>query len=815
MAQQITRSNSLEAVSTLIRQLEKETLCQFCHETYSDPRVMESCLHVYCKRCISFMQVKGKDHRYKCPQCKEHQHIPEVDLLPVYNVVMETKKRDIRLLKQIGREKGPLCSICRKANAEFVCQDCPDDKRLLCSRCSSPHNEARMYAHHSLDLLSCVYSQISRSTTTSRKDEETAKWNRWNRTKSPVLSVCEEHALELRYFCQTCNETACYSCCEQLHDQHTVFIAQGTIDDARKLVASEIALVGSIQLELLLATKPIEQTKQRLMGKEDHLELEIKSRFSRIRKAIDQQEKEMQVQLRSILTEKREKLSRQANQITKLADKAVRLKSHMTDIVESTDDRALLYLTDLLLHKSSELKSDYLQAVSTALSQDPQQPPPWGQSCDSVPSLVVCEDAKLDIHVPTNQVNHLLREASVVHQVTADPSQCLAKGPGLLHAKALEMSYFRVILRDAHGYQCTQRQQVSVSIRFDTGMSYFLEKSTVVQKSNSTYLVTFCPRRAGHCTIQVLVNHEDISGSPFQVNISLPYSLSPVSKLFSACMMDGNGQAGVPTCIALGHEGDLYVCTKSVSSSIMAFNQHGKQLFRFEGKCEEMGEASGIAIGSDRSIYVTSCSSHSLLKYNPRGTLVKMVGKKGRECGEFHNPNGVAINSDGEVCICDSFNSRVQIFDCNLQYQRTICTDLTTSGLLHPSQPFSITFNQMGMMFVTDPCNHCILIYGHNEQFYKSFGKEGSSLGELRDPKCLAIDSDEYIYVADSGNHRVAVFHSSNGDPVVNLGCPGTGEDHLSFPYGIAVNDNGLIFISDSGNKRIQVFRDDIIKLSY
>ena len=818
----ITRSDSLEAISVRIKQLLEETLCEFCHETYHDPRVLDSCLHVYCKRCIAFMQVKGEYRRYKCPQCSEYHHIPDIDLLPAYNVVVETKKRDIRLLMQIGREKEPLCNICRKANAEFVCQDCPDEKRLLCSKCSSPHNKDRTYADHNLDLLSCVYSQISRARATRKVEntrnntEETTKWNRWNRTKSLILSDCQEHGLELRYLCQTCNQTACYACCEQLHEHHKVFFVEGAIDNARKLVASEITLVDSIERELLLATKPIEQTKQILVGKEDHLELEIKSRFSRIRKAIDQQEKEMQAQLKSVLTERREKLSRQAKQITKLADKAMRLKTHMTDIVESTDDRALLNLTDLLLHKSSELKSEYLQAVSTALYQNRQQQPHWNQSCDSVPSLVVCEDAKLGIHIPANQVNHLLREASVVHQVTADPSKCQAKGPGLLYAKALEMSYFQVILRDAHGSWCTQRQQVSVSICFNAGTSYFLEKSSVIQKSNSTYLVTFCPRRAGTCTIQVLVNQEDISGSPFLINVSHPCSLSPVSKLFGT--MGGKDQAGVPNCIALDDEGNLYVCTKGVPSSVIVFNQCGEQLFMFERKGKGTGESSGIAIGSDRSVYITSCGSHSLSKYDPTGMLVKLVGKRGKGCGEFNSPNGIAINSDGEVCVCDSFNCRIQIFDCDLQYKRQICTDFTTTdGLHHLSQPFGITFNQMGMMFATDPCNHCILVFGHNEHFYKSFGKEGSCLGELRDPKYLATDLDEYIYVADSGNHRVAVFHSSSGDPVTSLGCFGTGEEDncLNSPCGIGVNDSGLIFVCDSGNKRIQVFRDDIIKLSH
>lgn len=808
MSRSITRADSLDAIMLRIKQLQQDIVCQFCHEMYNDPRILESCLHVYCKDCVSLMKVRGNAYLYKCPQCKEQQEISDVDSLPIYNSVVETKKRDIRLLKQMSSEKEPHCSICAKVAAEFVCQDCADDKRLLCSKCSSPHNKDRTYADHRLDLLSSVYTQASR--TTKRKDKGAAKWRQWNRTTSIVLSVCHQHGFQLRYFCQTCNESACYTCCEQLHDNHRVFLAEGSVDNARKLMASDIALIDRIQQELILATKPIEERKQRITEKEDHLELEIKSRFSRIKKAIDQQERQMQVQLRSVSEEKRENLSRQASQITELADKAMRLKSHMTDVVESTDDRALLNLTDLLLHKSSEFQSEYNRAVQSALATNPLQQLHGSQSADTFPSLVACEQANLDVHIPTNRVNHLLREVSIIYQVTADPSKCIAKGPGLQCATALEMSYFQVILVDAYGKQCTQPQQVSVNIHFNTAASCFPEKSTVVQKSNSTHLVTFCPRRAGLCMIQVLVNEENIKGSPFQVNVLHPNPLSPLSKLFSA--IDGNDQAGMPRRVTLDHKGNLYVCVDHVSSSVIVFDQHAQQLSRFE---EGMREVSGIAVGGDGSFYITSSYSHSLSKYDPKGLLVKLVGKRGKGNGEFDNPNGIAINSDGEVCVCDSINCRVQVFDSNLRYQRQFCTDLTAEGLRHPSQPFSISFNQMGMIFITDPCNHSILMYSHNEQFYKSFGKEGSRLGELRVPKCIAIDSEGYIYVSDSGNNRVAVFHSSNGDPVTNLGCTGMGEGYLNSPSGIAVDDNGHIFICDTLNEHIQVFRDDVVKMLY
>jgi len=65
---------------------------------------------------------------------------------------------------------------------------------------------------------------------------------------------------------------------------------------------------------------------------------------------------------------------------------------------------------------------------------------------------------------------------------------------------------------------------------------------------------------------------------------------------------------------------------------------------------------------------------------------------------------------------------------------------------------------------------------------------------EIRSPEDLFIDSDGYMYVADSASRLVVVLdHARNVARLI-------GEGYLTRPTGVAVNDSGEIFVADSNS---------------
>ena len=85
------------------------------------------------------------------------------------------------------------------------------------------------------------------------------------------------------------------------------------------------------------------------------------------------------------------------------------------------------------------------------------------------------------------------------------------------------------------------------------------------------------------------------------------------------------------------------------------------------------------------------------------------------------------------------------------------------------------------------------------------WGKEGNAPGQFKSPWGVACDPLGYVYIVDSGNHRVQKFDSS-GTYLTSWGNRGLTEGQLNFPSGIAVDKEGYVYVIDSGNHRLTKF---------
>jgi sugar lactone lactonase YvrE len=77
-----------------------------------------------------------------------------------------------------------------------------------------------------------------------------------------------------------------------------------------------------------------------------------------------------------------------------------------------------------------------------------------------------------------------------------------------------------------------------------------------------------------------------------------------------------------------------------------------------------------------------------------------------------------------------------------------------------------------------------------------AFGSQGAGAGQFERPSGIAVD-DDFIYVADTGNHRIQKF-TADGQFVAAWG------ESFNEPWGVAVAPGGDIFVADTWNHRIQ-----------
>lgn len=88
-----------------------------------------------------------------------------------------------------------------------------------------------------------------------------------------------------------------------------------------------------------------------------------------------------------------------------------------------------------------------------------------------------------------------------------------------------------------------------------------------------------------------------------------------------------------------------------------------------------------------------------------------------------------------------------------------------------------------------------------------TFGLTGEGNGQFKDPWGIAVGESEDVFVADSGNGRVEKFSSSGGF-IKAFGKTGSGANEFSSPEGLAIQESGegkYLYVADSGNNRIAV----------
>jgi DNA-binding beta-propeller fold protein YncE len=167
-------------------------------------------------------------------------------------------------------------------------------------------------------------------------------------------------------------------------------------------------------------------------------------------------------------------------------------------------------------------------------------------------------------------------------------------------------------------------------------------------------------------------------------------------------------------------------------------------------------------------------------------------GGQGNGKGQVDSPQGIAIDSAGNILVADTGNGRIEKFSPN-------GTFVTSIGQFEA--PNGIAIDHAGNIYVAE--------IGSKHRVQK-LGPDGTFIAEwapgLYGPRRIAIGPEDSIYVVDSGRNRIVKF-SPEGQVLASWGSEGSGDGQFRGLSSVAVDPiNNKVYVADPVNSRIQVF---------
>jgi sugar lactone lactonase YvrE len=245
----------------------------------------------------------------------------------------------------------------------------------------------------------------------------------------------------------------------------------------------------------------------------------------------------------------------------------------------------------------------------------------------------------------------------------------------------------------------------------------------------------------------------------------------------------------------------------------------------------------GVAQDREGNFYVTDAVLHTVHKMDRQGNVTVMAGSAGKsgfvngtgEAARFNVPAGLKINpKSGALLIADAGNNAVRTLNA------TGAVDTLAGGFNAPS---GIAVDNDGNIYVADTENHAIrkitsvgaviLLAGSGDPAFSGTTDATGTDARFNQPKGVAVDATNYIYVADSGNHTIRYIRPSDNYVGTLAGIAGAAgfadgpEETARFrePGGLAADGvilsgsaDGSLYVADTGNSLIREITRGIVR---
>jgi hypothetical protein len=233
--------------------------------------------------------------------------------------------------------------------------------------------------------------------------------------------------------------------------------------------------------------------------------------------------------------------------------------------------------------------------------------------------------------------------------------------------------------------------------------------------------------------------------------------------------------------VATNSKGHVFVYTRSGDTRLFEFDQNGAFVREIGAGLYGFTFAHAVRVDKDDNIWTVDEGSNMVIKFNPAGRVVMVIGRRPDAVDEL-----TAMSGQGSAP--------------------------------HPNKPYTFSrptdvgWDAQGNIFVTDGYgDNRVVKYDKNGRFLKSAGVRGNGPGQLNLPHTMAMDAAGNVYIGDRSNARVQVWDNDLNFKAIY--------DQVGSPWAVCISPgpHQYLFVSnsvpDNGDSRAAAQTGEIYKM--
>ena len=209
--------------------------------------------------------------------------------------------------------------------------------------------------------------------------------------------------------------------------------------------------------------------------------------------------------------------------------------------------------------------------------------------------------------------------------------------------------------------------------------------------------------------------------------------------------------------VATNSKGHIFVYTRSQETRLFEFDAKGNYLREIGEGLYGFAFAHAVRVDPQDNIWAVDEGTNMVIKFNPQGRVVMVLGRR-PEAVEgippppeaptsptlFNRPTDVAWDPAGNIFVSDGYgNSRVVKYDKNGRFLKSVGTRGSAPGQLN--LPHTIAVDAKGNVYVGDRSNSRIQVFDNDLNFKAIYDQVGAPWAV-----CITPGPHQYLYSSNS-----------------------------------------------------------------